>query len=108
MPENATHPSVYPISGLNHELSWQRAPMGMGRTDSHSDGSPGMPSRLCEILQSQLHAQADPPETACDEIEAMLLDLVGSAQRAYPTFSLPPDVFVAYLGEKLPAGVSWR
>jgi hypothetical protein len=26
MPENATHPSVLPISGLNHELSWQRAP----------------------------------------------------------------------------------
>jgi RNA polymerase sigma-70 factor (ECF subfamily) len=63
-------------------------------------------------LQGQLDAQASKPETAADEasdeIEAMLLDLVGSAQRAYPTFSLPPDVFVAYLGEKLPAGVSWR
>jgi RNA polymerase sigma-70 factor (ECF subfamily) len=67
-----------------------------------------MPSRLCEILQDQLDAQTPQPETASDEIEAMLLDLVDSAQRAYPTFSLPPDVFVAYLGEKLPAGVSWR
>src|SRR5262249_36381955 len=102
VPENATHPSVLPISGLNYELSWAKSPMAVGRTGSHSDGSPVMPSRLCEILQSQLHAQASQSETASDEIEAILVDLVGSAQRAYPTFSLPPDVFVAYLGEKLP------
>lgn len=82
--------------------------MAMGRTVSHGDGSPVMPSRLCDILQGQLDAQATQPGTASDEIEEMLMDLVGSAQRAYPTFSLPPDVFVAYLGEKLPTGVSWR
>lgn len=90
--------------------------MAMGRMGSHGDGSPVMLPRLCEIFQGQLDVQATQPETASEErsevrseeIEAMLLDLVGSAQRAYPTFSVPPDVFVAYLGEKLPAGVSWR
>jgi RNA polymerase sigma-70 factor (ECF subfamily) len=79
----------------------------MGGTGFPGDGSPVVPSRLSEFSQSRLHAQASEPETASDEFEAMLLDIVSSAQRAYPTFSLPPDAFVAYLLERIPAGVSW-
>jgi RNA polymerase sigma-70 factor (ECF subfamily) len=36
------------------------------------------------------------------ELEATLLDVVGSAQQTWPTLRLPCDVFVAYLRERMP------
>jgi RNA polymerase sigma-70 factor, ECF subfamily len=38
------------------------------------------------------------------ELDATLLDVVGSAQQAWPTVRLPCDVFVAYLRERMPDG----
>ncbi len=46
------------------------------------------------------------PASDDHELDAILLDIIGSAQRACPTFSLPPEVFVAYLRERLPADVA--
>lgn len=37
------------------------------------------------------------------DFDAVLGDVLGAAQRTYPTFCLPPDVFVAYLRERLPS-----
>ncbi len=36
------------------------------------------------------------------DFESVLGDVLGAAQRTFPTFCLPPDVFVAYLRERLP------
>ena len=36
------------------------------------------------------------------DFDAVLGDVLGAAQRTFPTFRLPPDVFVAYLPERLP------
>jgi RNA polymerase sigma-70 factor (ECF subfamily) len=36
------------------------------------------------------------------DFDAVLGDVLGAAQRTFPTFCLPPDVFVAYLRERLP------
>ncbi len=36
------------------------------------------------------------------DLDAVLGDVLGAAQRTFPTFCLPPDVFVAYLRERLP------
>src|SRR5262245_19134617 len=40
------------------------------------------------------------------ELDATLLDIIGSAQRTCPTVRVPPEVFVEYLRERLPADVS--
>lgn len=40
------------------------------------------------------------------KLDAVLRDIIGAAQRTYPTFCLPPDVFVAYLRERLPADIA--
>jgi RNA polymerase sigma-70 factor, ECF subfamily len=40
------------------------------------------------------------------ELDAALLDVIDTAQRACPTFRLPGDVFAAYLRERLPADVA--
>ncbi|HEX3763439.1 MAG TPA: sigma-70 family RNA polymerase sigma factor [Kofleriaceae bacterium] len=42
---------------------------------------------------------------ASEDIDAIVLDIVGAAQRAFPTFELPRDIFVAYLRERIPADV---
>jgi RNA polymerase sigma-70 factor (ECF subfamily) len=39
------------------------------------------------------------------DLDAVLGDILGAAQRTFPTFCLPPDVFVAYLHERLPQGL---
>src|SRR5262249_43581164 len=36
------------------------------------------------------------------DFDAALGNAVGAARRTFPTFCLPPDVFVAYLRERLP------
>lgn len=79
----------------------------MGSTGSHGEGSPTKPSRLSEFLKGRFDAQALQPEAGADDLDAILLSIVDSAQRTYPTFSLPPDVFVAYLRDRLPVDVSW-
>jgi RNA polymerase sigma-70 factor (ECF subfamily) len=38
----------------------------------------------------------------------MLQVLIGTAQRTYPTFHVPPDVFIAYLRERLPVDIPQR
>ena len=53
------------------------------------------------ILRGRPEAQASDSE-ALDELDATLLDIIDSAQRAYPMFSLPTDIFVAYLLDRLP------
>jgi RNA polymerase sigma-70 factor (ECF subfamily) len=40
-----------------------------------------------------------------DELDALRLDILSAAQRAYPTIALPADVFTAYLDERIPADV---
>ena len=40
-----------------------------------------------------------------DELDALRLDILSSAQRACPTVTLPADVFTAYLDERIPADV---
>ena len=37
---------------------------------------------------------------------AMPDDVIGAAQRTFPTFCVPPDVFIAYLRERLPPDVA--
>jgi RNA polymerase sigma-70 factor (ECF subfamily) len=76
-------------------------------TGSRGEGSTTRTSRLSELLRSRWHARDLEPEAASDELDVMLLDIIGSAQRTCPTFRLPPDVFVAYLGERLPPDVPW-
>ena len=44
-------------------------------------------------------------ESTSDEFDAALQDVVGAAQRAWPTFRIPFDVFAAYVRERLPADV---
>lgn len=39
------------------------------------------------------------------ELDATLLDIVGSAQRAWPAFHVPHDAFVSYLSERMPDDV---
>ncbi len=41
-----------------------------------------------------------------DDVGAILCDIVGAAQRTCPTVRLPPDVFTAYLRERLPPEIS--
>lgn len=60
---------------------------------------------LAAYLRVRLHARSAEPETATDELDTTLLDIISSAQRACPTVRVPPDVFVAYLGDRLPAGL---
>lgn len=44
-------------------------------------------------------------ETASHEIDETLTDIISAAQRTYPTIDVPPEVFVDYLGDRLPAEV---
>jgi len=55
------------------------------------------------MIRSGCELPGDLP--ASEDIDAILLDIVGAAQRAFPTFELPRDVFVAYLRERIPADV---
>ena len=41
-----------------------------------------------------------------DTLDAALLEVVDTAQRAFPTLRLPPEVFIAYLRERLPADIA--
>src|SRR6185295_5822649 len=41
-----------------------------------------------------------------DDFDVMLCDIVGDAQRTCPTVRVPPDVFAAYLRDRLPPGVA--
>jgi RNA polymerase sigma-70 factor, ECF subfamily len=40
-----------------------------------------------------------------ERLDGMVLDIISAAQGAYPTVRLPSDVFIAYLGERLPDNV---
>ena len=62
-------------------------------------------TKLSELLQGSVLAQGSEPEATADELDEMLLDIVASAQRMCPTFTLPPDVFVMYLRDRLPDDV---
>src|SRR5262245_9187821 len=39
------------------------------------------------------------------ELDATLLDIIGSARQTCPTFSVPPEDFVAYLSARIPPDV---
>jgi len=44
-------------------------------------------------------------ETDAVELDALLLDVIRGAQRVWPMVALPTEVFVTYLGERIPPGV---
>jgi RNA polymerase sigma-70 factor (ECF subfamily) len=60
---------------------------------------------LTELLLARTQLPSLEPEADSDALEALLLDIFGSAQRAWPTIALPPEVFVSYLGDRLPPHV---
>jgi RNA polymerase sigma-70 factor (ECF subfamily) len=53
-----------------------------------------------------VRAQGSEPEAAAAELDELLRELVASAERMWPTFTLPSDVFVTYLSDRLPDDVS--
>jgi RNA polymerase sigma-70 factor (ECF subfamily) len=69
-----------------------------GRTDVSGEDAPGAPSALPDALYGG-------PEATPDDVEEALGNIISSAQLACPTFSVPTDVFLAYLRERLPADV---
>jgi RNA polymerase sigma-70 factor (ECF subfamily) len=60
---------------------------------------------LTELLRKRSCARSAGPEAAADALEAILLDIISTAQHAFPAVALPSDVFVEYLGERIPADV---
>jgi hypothetical protein len=56
---------------------------------------------LTELLLGRLHRLPTEPEVAADGLDELLLDIISSAQATYTAIALPPDVFVAYLGDRL-------
>lgn len=77
----------------------------MGGTGSGGEDSLARRSRPNELPRSRLQGQSSEQDTAADELETIFADIIGSAQRACPTFSVPADVFVPYLRDRLPADV---
>jgi RNA polymerase sigma-70 factor (ECF subfamily) len=65
-----------------------------------------MPDEVYDEACNQAYDEAD--DEAYNEAgtsEAILLDAIRSAQHAFPTVVLPPDVFIAYLHERMPTGI---
>jgi len=62
-------------------------------------------SASTELLQARLPSLSLRAEVEPDELDVVLLDVIGAAQGAYPMIDLPPDVFVAYLGDRISADV---
>ena len=62
-----------------------------------------MRMRSCpgEFALTQLPAQPD-TEVPSNELDAAWLEIIASAQRTYPTFTVPRAAFVAYLCDRLP------
>ena len=77
-------------------------------TDIGRDGAPEMASPPTEDRRRRLHAQQSDAHAGPDELQALLVDIISAAQHTYPTISVPPAVFAAYLGERLSAGVAPR
>jgi len=62
--------------------------------------------RLSEVLRSRRHPHAESDDETGDEsVDTTLREIIELAQRTYPMFHVPPVAFVAYLGERLPAGI---
>jgi len=51
---------------------------------------------------SPMYTQPFSPVTASSELEAMMVEVIDSAQRAFPDILLAPEIFVAYLFERIP------
>jgi RNA polymerase sigma-70 factor (ECF subfamily) len=77
----------------------------MASTDPGTEGLAANRRKLSELLQSRVRAQGSEPEAATDELDELLLNIVASAERMWPTFALPSDVFVTYLSDRLPDDV---
>ena len=60
---------------------------------------------LTELLRARLPSLSPGAEAGPDGLDVVLLDAISAAQRVYPTIDLPPDVFVAYLGDRISADV---
>lgn len=60
---------------------------------------------LTELLQARRPSLSLGAEGGPDGLDGVLLDVIGAAQRAYPTIDLPPEVFVAYLEDRISADV---
>jgi RNA polymerase sigma-70 factor, ECF subfamily len=74
-------------------------------TDPGIEGLPAPHCKLSHLLRSRVRVQGSEPETAADELDEVLLDIVTSAEHMWPTFTLPSDVFVSYLCDRLPDDV---
>jgi RNA polymerase sigma-70 factor (ECF subfamily) len=62
-------------------------------------------SSLLSVLNRRLHSRSRESRIDPGEHDAILLDTIGAARGAYSTIELPPEVFVAYLGDRLPVNV---
>jgi RNA polymerase sigma-70 factor, ECF subfamily len=62
-------------------------------------------SVLSGILYRQLQSRSSEPRIDAGEHDSLLLDIVDAARQTYSTIELPSEVFVAYLGDRLPIDV---
>ena len=77
----------------------------MGCTGFSEGESLASSSTLRELLRDRPNASGE-AETDSDELLTMLLEVIASAQRAYPTFRIPPEIFATYVLDRLPADVA--
>jgi RNA polymerase sigma-70 factor (ECF subfamily) len=73
--------------------------MGSGAND------PPIPASRPNEQRGRVRAQTGEPDAGPNDLDALMLDVVASAQRTWPTVNLPPDVFVAYVRDRLPTDV---
>lgn len=87
----------------SHIYRWHTAPPGPGRSERFTFGAlHGLLGAV--VLRSGTADYVFAPE----DVEATLGEIVESAQRAFPRFSVPIELFVDYLRERVPAGVPER
>jgi RNA polymerase sigma-70 factor, ECF subfamily len=73
----------------------------MEHIDTVPQGSPRS-ATLTELLRCRLNRSHSEPEVAVENLDELLLEIISSAQSTHTAIALPPDVFVAYLGDRLP------
>jgi RNA polymerase sigma-70 factor (ECF subfamily) len=76
--------------------------MGLTASGNQSDVNASL---LTDVLSGRLHSRSRELQIDLGEHDASLLDIIGAARRACPAIELPPEVFVAYLGDRLPVHV---
>src|SRR5215510_64801 len=87
----------------HHNLARRGYPCD-GSMGSGANDPPISASRPNE-LRGRVRARSGEPDAGPNELDALMPDVVASAQRTWPTVNLPPDVFVAYVHDRLPTDV---